>query len=64
MIEAIIVLMAFLAGLLYGRHLGRTEGLHLGEARAALDLRLKALETGSCPICQYSAETNNEKAQV
>lgn len=40
-----------LAGFATGRWVGRRQGERLGLNRAPLDLRVRALEAGCCPVC-------------
>lgn len=62
MIEAIIVLMVFGVGYAAGRRIGRQQGEQLGWVQAVIDLRIKALEQGRCPLCGFAVES--EKNEV
>lgn len=48
----IIALLALCLGYFLGRHTGWQEGMEEGRAYAPIELRLAALETGVCPLCQ------------
>ncbi len=50
-------LVALCLGYFWGRQIGRGEGMILGKAYAPLELRIKALQSGSCPICQTDFES-------
>ena len=43
-----------LAAYLWGRRVGRGEGLALGDARASLELRERLLREDRCPLCGQS----------
>jgi|GEM_PF-4485360 len=61
----LLLLLIFLVSFTLGRKHGRTEGLQMGFAKAVIDLRIKSLEQGCCPICQYRAtNTGNHGISV
>jgi hypothetical protein len=55
--EVIIILIVFGLGYALGRRVGAKQGLQLGVVQAIIDLRIKALEHGTCPICRHGSGT-------
>ena len=65
MIETIIILIVFGLGYTLGRRAGSKQGRQLGLVQAFIDLRINALEQGTCPICHCNFATGkNEHAEV
>lgn len=48
----IIILGAFLAGYVLGKHYGRQTGYEEGQSSMPLQLRQESLEQGFCVLCQ------------
>lgn len=56
----ILVLASILLGFAAGRRFGIGQGLKLGMAYGALDLRRRSLEEGQCPICSLQIQRQDE----
>jgi len=48
----VVVLIFFLLGYIFGKRIGREEGLEIGRTSLALTLRQQSYEQGYCVICR------------
>lgn len=56
MTQIILIILLLLIAFTFGRRYGYAEGLRMGLATAAIDLRIAALKQGHCPICQHAED--------
>lgn len=59
-IKVIMLLLFFLFGFIIGKREGYKKGYRLGNSYSPIEIRIKMLKTGVCPICQNNYATTED----